>query len=39
MELAGETLTEAADVVAKDTLVLAGGDGGIIALMLKETLR
>ena len=32
MELAGETLTEAADVVVHDTLVKAGGDGGIIAV-------
>ena len=32
MELAGETLTEAADVVVHDTLVKASGDGGIIAV-------
>ena len=32
MELAGETLTEAADVVVHKTLVKAGGDGGIIAV-------
>lgn len=32
MELAGETLTEAANVVVHDTLVKAGGDGGIIAV-------
>ena len=32
MELAGEALTEAADVVVHDTLVKAGGDGGIIAV-------
>ena len=32
MELAGETLTEAADQVVHKTLVEAGGDGGIIAV-------
>ena len=32
MELAGETLAEAADVVVNETLVKAGGDGGIIAV-------
>ena len=32
MELAGETLTVAADVVVHETLVKAGGDGGIIAV-------
>lgn len=32
MELAEETLTEAADVVVHKTLVKSGGDGGIIAV-------
>ena len=35
MELAGETLTEAADQVVHKTLVEAGGDGGIIAVDAK----
>ena len=32
MELAGETLTQAADEVVHKTLIKAGGDGGIIAV-------
>jgi beta-aspartyl-peptidase (threonine type) len=32
MELAGETLSQAADEVVNKTLVKAGGDGGIIAV-------
>ena len=32
MALAGETLSKAANVVVHDTLVKAGGDGGIIAV-------
>ena len=32
MELGGETLTEAANTVVQETLVKAGGDGGIIAV-------